>query len=125
MSPPIGGGGGGDEAEIKKLKAELQIAIENEEFEKCAAIKKKIKKIESRSKSHTVAPTFDQAGYDKALKFLQEKMSEHISKEEYEACAPLRDKKKELEKLKKEWEQSGGNKGLEQKLKKIIRSCDS
>jgi len=115
------GGGGDAAAEIKRLKREMAEAIENEEFEKCSVIKKKIKALESK-KSTQSAPKFDQAGYDNALKSIKSKMGGYIANEDFEKCASLRDKKKKLEAVKKKWDSSGGNARLQTKLKQIISS---
>lgn len=122
---PSGGGAGNIQAQIKKLEREKKDAIANEEYEKCAVLKKKINALKEQAKKQASAPApkFDQAGYDRAIKKLDDKKKTYIANEEYEKCAPLRDLKKELEGIKKKWDSSGGSTALESKLKGVISRC--
>merc|ERR1712038_543394 len=102
------GGVGDIEAQIKKLEQEKKEAIANEEYEKCTPLKKKINALKEELKKQQAAPAakFDKVAYDKAIRELDDKKKQYIANEEYEKCAPLRDLKKELEGIKKEWDSS-------------------
>merc|ERR1712038_678513 len=119
------GGTSDIEAQIKKLEQEKKEAIANEEYEKCTPLKKKINALKEELKKQQSAPAakFDKAGYDKAIRKLDDKKKQYIANEEYEKCAPLRDLKKELEGIKKEWDSTGGSPALEKKLNGVISRC--
>jgi len=108
------------QAQIAKLEKEKKACLANEDYERCAAIKKKITALKAQAAKAPAGLTFDEAAYKKALKKLDTQKKTHLANEEFEKCAEIRDKKMALQNIKKEWDTSGGSKQLEAEMKKCI-----
>jgi len=98
-SKPSGGPSGGDT--VASLEAELQAAIDNQEFEKCGPIRDKINKRKvAEDGAGGGSESLDEDAYNNALARIDSDLQAAISSQAYEKCGPLRDKKKTLETLK-------------------------
>ena len=96
---------------IDALRVKLNSAISAQEFEKCAAIRDEIKKLEAELtiiEEATVEP-FPETEYNTAINKYEGKMKDHIAAEEFEKCATIRDSKKKLEALKTKYDTANSN----------------